>query len=153
MQLCAIFMKLLIDPKLLVLSILLIRFAKPTAFAASSGAGSYLSPTALAATSDGKTLFIACASTNYVLRFDTSRKSVVDSIVVPALPSGLALSANDTRLYVTCAAPEGKVCIIDLANREVVAIVPAGHTAMAPVLSPDGKTPYACRSGEGRVGE
>jgi YVTN family beta-propeller protein len=57
---------------------------------------------------------------------------------------GLALSSDGGRLYVTCAAPSSTVCILDAASGKTVATIPAGHTAMAPVLSPDGKTLYVC---------
>jgi YVTN family beta-propeller protein len=103
-----------------------------------------LSLTALTATSDGKALYLACATSNCVLRFDVARQKVSDSITMPESPSGLVLSTDGRRLYVTCAAAESKVCIIDLANRKIIATIPAGHTAMAPVLSPDGKTLYVC---------
>ncbi|MFZ1072588.1 MAG: c-type cytochrome [Verrucomicrobiia bacterium] len=103
-----------------------------------------LSPTALVASSDGKALYLACATSNCVLCFDVARQKVSDSITMPESPSGLALSANGRRLYVTCAAPESKVCIVDLKRRKIVGTIPVGHTAMAPVISPDAKTLYVC---------
>jgi YVTN family beta-propeller protein len=103
-----------------------------------------LSPTALVASSDGKALYSACATSNCVLCFDVTRQKVSDSIVMLESPSGLALSADGRRLYVTCAAPESKVCIVDLANRKIVGTISVGHTAMSPVVSPDGKTLYVC---------
>ncbi|HWH71499.1 MAG TPA: beta-propeller fold lactonase family protein, partial [Candidatus Sulfotelmatobacter sp.] len=109
-----------------------------------NAAGPYLSPTALAATKDGQTLFIACATGKRVLRFDTASRQVTASIALPAPPSGLALSDDATRLFVTCTAPESQVCIIDIATGKIAATLPAGHTAMAPVLSPDGKTLFVC---------
>ena len=63
---------------------------------------------------------------------------------MPEPPSGLALSADDKRLYVTCAAPESKVCIVDVSKPAIGETILAGYTAMAPVLSPDGKTLYVC---------
>ena len=63
---------------------------------------------------------------------------------MPESPSGLALSADNRRLYVTCAAPESKVCIVDLVGRKIISTIPVGHTAMSPVISPDGKTLYDC---------
>jgi YVTN family beta-propeller protein len=103
-----------------------------------------LSPTAVVASSDGKALYVACATANGVLRFDTTSQKVSDSIAMPESPSGLVLSPDNTRLFVTCAAPESQVCIVDVARRKIVDSIPAGHTAMAPVLSPDGKTLYVC---------
>jgi len=59
-------------------------------------------------------------------------------------PLGLALSPDEGRLFVTCAGPESRVCIVDAAQWKVVATLSAGHTALAPVLSRDGKTLYVC---------
>lgn len=107
-------------------------------------ASDYLSPTALAITKDGKSIFVACYTANRVLRFDTAQGKVVDTINTPAPPSGLTLSADDSTLYVTCASPESKVCIIDTAKEKIIAAIPAGHTARSPVLSPDGRTLCVC---------
>jgi YVTN family beta-propeller protein len=117
----------------------------------------YLSPSALCATRDGKALFMACATANLILSFDTVDRRIVDSIAVPASPSGLALSHDETRLFVTCAAPESKVCILSLCPPEpmhgskalgagfrMVATISTGHTSQAPAPSPDGKTLYVC---------
>jgi YVTN family beta-propeller protein len=56
-------------------------------------------------------------------------------------PSGLCLSADGKRLFVTCASTESRVCVVDA---KIVEQLPAGHTAMSPVLSPDGKTLFVC---------
>ena len=66
------------------------------------------------------------------------------SVSLPLPPTGLAVSPDGTTLYVTCAAPESKVCIVDLKKRKVTGTLAAGHTAMAPVLAQDGQTLYVC---------
>jgi YVTN family beta-propeller protein len=104
----------------------------------------YLSPTALAASSDGTTLFIACATANKVIAFDVASGKIKNTVVVSALPLGLALSPDGKKLYVTCAAPQSSIAVIDTAKFKVVDNISAGHTAMAPVVSPDGKTLYVC---------
>jgi YVTN family beta-propeller protein len=65
---------------------------------------------------------------------------------------GLALSSDDKQLFVTCAAPESRVCIVDVAKRKIVTTIRAGHTAMAPVLGPDGKTLYVCNRFNNSIG-
>ena len=74
--------------------------------AAATGADAWLSPTALVATADSKTLYVACATANRVLCFDSTSRSVSASVPMPQSPSGLALSADQTQLFVTCAGPE-----------------------------------------------
>jgi YVTN family beta-propeller protein len=103
-----------------------------------------LSPTALAASPDGKVLHVACATANSVLFFDTAQRSVSKSIPMPEMPMGLTLSSNGARLFVACAAPESKICEVDTAKGVIVRTLQAGHTAMDPVLGPDGKTLYVC---------
>lgn len=103
-----------------------------------------LSPTALAATLDGATIFIACATADLVVALDPATGKILRTIALPPSPSGLAISADGARLYVTCAAPVSTVCIVDSATGQVVARLPAGHTAMSPVLSPDGRTLHVC---------
>lgn len=103
-----------------------------------------LSPTALAATGDGKAIFVACATANQVLRLDLDMRRVTSSFPMPGAPSGLAISPNGSTLYVTCASPESKVCVVDLFKARIVRQFEAGHTAMAPVLSPDGRTLFVC---------
>jgi len=104
----------------------------------------WLSPTALVSSPDGKTVYVACEGAGSVLCFDTGKGTVSGSIAMPEPPSGLTLSTDGETLYVTCAAPESQVCMVNLVKREIANTIPAGHTAMAPVLSPDGKYLYVC---------
>lgn len=109
-----------------------------------AGADARLSPTTLVASKDGQTLFVACATANGVLQFDTVRQKVSGFVAVPDSPSGLALSADGRQLYVTCAAPESKFCVVDVSKLKIVGTIPVGHTAMAPIVNPDGKFLYIC---------
>ena len=103
-----------------------------------------LSPTALAASPDGKTLFIACGAADRLLVFDLATRRVKNSVKVPDSPTGLVLSADGKMLFVTCAAPESQICVVNTVRARVNDRFPAGHTAMSPVLSPDGKTLFVC---------
>jgi YVTN family beta-propeller protein len=108
---------------------------------AGSSVPEYLSPTVLAATD--KTLFIACATTDRLLCLDLKSRNI-SFISLSLPPSGLVLSADRTKLFVTCAAPESKICIINLKKHKIIDTLPAGHSATAPVLGLDGKTLYVC---------
>jgi YVTN family beta-propeller protein len=105
---------------------------------------SFLSPAALAAAPDAKTIFVACATANQVAEFDPASARVRRVIPVPEPPLGLALSPDGARLFVACAAPESAIAVIDTVKGRVTKVFAAGHTAMAPVLSPDGRTLYVC---------
>jgi YVTN family beta-propeller protein len=112
--------------------------------AAQSSPLAWLSPAALVASPEGTTLYIACATGNRVLVFDLASRKVTRSVQVAPSPTGLCLSADGLRLFVTCAAPTSRVCIVDTAQGRVIGELPAGHTSMAPVLSRDGKTLFVC---------
>ncbi len=111
---------------------------------AQAAAPAYLSPAALAASPEGKTLYVACATAEEVAVFDVASGKVTRRISMPDPPTGLALSADGVRLYVTCAAPASRVAVVDTAAGKVTGTLPAGHTASGPVLSPDGKTLFVC---------
>jgi len=104
----------------------------------------WLSPSTLAATPDGATLFIGCATGQRVLFLDLASRKVTTSVRVPLPPTGLAVSADGKWLYVTCAGPQSQVCVIEVARARVVSQLKAGHTAYAPVLAPGGRTLYVC---------
>lgn len=103
-----------------------------------------LSPSALVATPDGSKVYVACATAGLVKAVDVSNGAVTDSFKVGPNPTGLALSADGNRLFVTCASPKSEIWVLNLKSGKATAKLPAGHTAMAPVLSPDGVTLFVC---------
>jgi cytochrome c peroxidase/sugar lactone lactonase YvrE len=118
--------------------------AAPAAGSGVREKASWLSPAALAAAPDGKTLFIACATAKRIAVFDIHNRKVLRSFAVPETPCGLALTADGSRLFVTCAAPASSVRMLDTASGGTLGSIATGHTAMAPVLSHDEKTLYVC---------
>jgi YVTN family beta-propeller protein len=114
------------------------------ATAALQGTPVPLSPSALAASGNGKSLFVACATGRQVLEMDLAARKISRRIPLPGEASGLALSADGRRLYVTCSAPSSVVAVVDTAQSRVVETIPAGHSAEGPVLSPDGSLLYVC---------
>jgi len=104
----------------------------------------YLSPTALVTDSQGETIYIAEATAKQVAVFDTKTAKVTATISVPAEPTGLALAGDSSLLYVTCGGYKGCVSVIDTRNAKLLRSLPAGHTPIAPVLSPDGRFLYVC---------
>ncbi len=106
--------------------------------------GSYLGPGTLVASRDGSALYVANSDAGQVMLVDLHRGKVIHRIDVPAEPTGLALSPDGTRLFVTCASPQSTVGVIDPRRGELIATIPAGHTAMGPVVTPDGKRLYVC---------
>jgi YVTN family beta-propeller protein len=109
------------------------------------------SPLAVVAHGDGQTLFVACETGHHIAVFDLLSNRVIREIDLPGAPSGVALSRDGNRLYVTCAAPTSRILILDVKQGSLLGLIPGGHTAMAPVLSPDGARLYVCNRFDGDI--
>lgn len=112
--------------------------------ATTAEAATYLGPTTVLASKDGKSLLVANADAKQVAVVDVAGRSVIRSTPVPAEPTGMVLSPDGTKLYVTCAAPTSTVCVIEVASGKVIGSIPAGHTATGAAITPDGKRLYVC---------
>ena len=112
--------------------------ASPPALAA----GQYLGPTDVVASPDHTTLYVMQYDAGRIDAVDVQAGKVVRSIACPAAPTGLAVSADGTKLFITCEGPAGVVCVADAAAGQIVGQIAVGHTPVAPVLSPDGSRLY-----------
>jgi len=110
----------------------------------------YLGPLDVVASADGKSLLVLNADARQIAVVDPGGKPI-RSIDMPATPTGLVLSPDGLKLYVTCAAPEGTVCVLELASGELAKTIPVGHWACGPSISPDGKRLYVCNRFAGDV--
>ena len=112
---------------------------------------SFLSPIALVSDVEGKTLYIAEFTSKKVSVFDIKSGMVKKHISLPDKPSGMVLSPNDSRLYVTGASYSGSVHIIDLHTEKIIGDIAVGHTPYSPVISPDGNMLYVCNRFDNNV--
>lgn len=103
----------------------------------------WLSPHTLVG-GNGNVLYVAAAATEKLVLFDPTTEKVTGQIPLACLPSGMVLSPDGRRLYVTDDSPLGEVYVVDTATRQATLLAKVGHTPNAPVLSPDGKTLYLC---------
>ena len=135
----------MLNPRTAVLVACLAWLAPQAAPAASLPQPGSLSPTALAATPDGKRLFIACATANEVAVFDLASGAVTRRISVPRITlrlSGLARRRSPLRHL--CRAEEQRPRARHRFRQD------AGHASAPatlrppPSLSPDGKTLFVC---------
>jgi len=124
--------------------VLLVSAGFVTTTTAAKAGKSYLSPSAMVADNQTKTLYIAQATAKQVAAFDIAAGRVTKTYSLPDMPSGLALSADRSCLYVTCSSATERVQVVNLQAAKVSNTLPAGHTPTAPVLSLDGKTLYVC---------
>jgi len=111
--------------------------------AAAAGPGPR-SPLALAVNRDGSVLYAAEATGGGIARIDTSSGEVADRIPLGLPVSGLALSPDEKKLFVTAGAAAGRVLEIDAETGRTLRTLPAGHSPTAPVVVPGGKTLCVC---------
>jgi len=130
---------------IVVLSCCVAGWMGPNASAAAPAAAKYLGPASIAATPNGAQLVVACEDAKQVLLVDVAKGQVVAKADLPTVPTGLALDREGKRVYVTCAdAPRSVVAVLELPSLKVVQTIAAGHTAIGPAVSPDGKRLYVC---------
>lgn len=89
-------------------------------------------------------LYVTGTTGRCVLVFDSVTHKVVRKIEFPSDLTGTTVSHDGQTLYVTGGGHEGKVFVVDAQSGSIKKTIPAGHTPVAPVLSPDGKTLYVC---------
>lgn len=104
----------------------------------------WLGPAALAISPDGKILYVAGADARQVLWVHTAYGVVVRRVEVPVPPAGLALTPEGSRLIVVCSAPQSVIEVRAADSGQLLHTLAAGHTATAPVVSPDGNRLYVC---------
>ncbi|MBD3321333.1 MAG: YVTN family beta-propeller repeat-containing protein [Chitinivibrionales bacterium] len=107
----------------------------------------YLSPSEIAVSPDEQTLYVAEKTARRIDFVNATSGAVEKSVAVPKAPSGLAVSHDGARLYVSCYAddrPVGIVSVIATLSGALEKDIPAGHSCRAPVVSPDGSKLYVC---------
>lgn len=106
--------------------------------------GKYLGPSCVVASKDGKSLFVLNQDASQVAVVDVASGKVSRTMAVPADPTGLTISSDGARLYVTSGGPAGKATVVDASSGQASATIAVGHTPVAPAVSPDGKRLYVC---------
>lgn len=104
--------------------------------------GDYHSPTALALSADGRTLYVADQTANAIAFVDTVKGAVAATLGVTD-PRAIVLSADGKVAYVASGS-EDRVHRVDLASRRVVSSAATGRCPVGLALSPDGGTLYVC---------
>jgi len=106
--------------------------------------GMYLGPESMASSRDGQMLYVTFADAKQIAFVDIHNHKVARSISTPAKPTGLTLSPDGRELYITCAAAQSTLLIMDAESGRIKTTIPAGHTACGPIVTPDGKRLYVC---------
>ncbi|MBN1343041.1 MAG: c-type cytochrome [Phycisphaerae bacterium] len=120
--------------------------------AAGASAAEYLSPLALTASKDAKHLYVAAYTGKQLIVVDVAGGKVVSTISLPDRPSGVAISPDGSKLYVTGAEPSGRVHVVEPGAGKCTGQIAVGHTPTAPVITPDGKILFVCNRFNNNVG-
>ncbi len=107
-------------------------------------AADYLSPVAVVVDKAGKTLYVAEHTASQVAVVDLATEKVTKTMKVSGPPTGVVLSPDSAKLYVTWAAPAGGVDVLDAKTGKKLSTIAAGHTPISPTISADGKMLYVC---------
>jgi WD40 repeat protein len=126
------------------LCLVCVSFAAEVSGGPAPSEGNWLAPSSLVASPDQSTLYIGCSRGERLLVMDVQGNRVRNSFKLPGPLSGMTISRDGSRLFVTCAAPESIVCMLDPRTGAELTRITTGHTACSPVLSPDGTTLYVC---------
>ncbi len=103
-----------------------------------------LCPNFIAVSPDGEQLYVACEGENAIAVLSGDNKEHIRLINLPASPNGIVVSKDGKYLIVACGTESGVLCMIDSQSGEIKVTVPAGHTPMSPVMTPDGNSLYVC---------
>ncbi len=97
--------------------------------------GEYISPSFLIIDRNGESLFITEFTANKIAVYDLKNAKPAKEYLLNDSPTGLALSDDESTLFVTAGAENGKLYIIDLTAGVIKDFIPVGHTPNSPVFS------------------
>ncbi len=106
--------------------------------------GKYLGPIDVVASPDQTCLYVVELDAQRIDVLDLATGQVARSMACPESPTGLALSADGSMLYVTCGVSRGMVCVIEASTGNALNTIAVGHSPCAPTLLPDGKHLFVC---------
>lgn len=107
----------------------------------------YLSPNAMAVSPDKKIIYICEQTAKQIDLFSVQSNKVTESFKLPNEPTGIAVSSDGSKLFVTCASerwPNGVVCVVNSSSGDIEKRIPVGHLARSPKLSSDESRLYVC---------
>jgi len=101
------------------------KIAHPTRLPEQATGPRYKTPLNLAASPDGRALYIACEASHTVVVVDTKKLETVDEIEVGGQPNDVAFSPDGSRAFVTNRLDDS-VSVIDVKSRKVIRTIPVG---------------------------
>lgn len=108
-------------------------------------------PAGIAATPDGRRIYVTNAGADSVTVVDVSTRSVLATIPVDRAPRGVAVTPNGERVYVANTESDSLVLIDAATNTIISSSIFAGPTPWALAITPDGRKAYVTNALANRV--
>jgi len=103
-----------------------------------------IAPVAVVANRSGESLYIAEFEAKKVAVIGVASGKVEREISLSMKPTGITVSADGKKLYVTGGGVKGRIETIDIASGKSSGSACVGHSPTSPVLSADGGKLYVC---------
>lgn len=110
----------------------------------------YLSPTGLAVSPDGESLFVAASGADRLLKVDLRSGAVARSVEIPGRPHGVAVSADGATVAVSSRDGD-EVRLVDAASLEVRATMTVAREPLGLALDPDGSRLFVAGATADRI--
>jgi DNA-binding beta-propeller fold protein YncE/mono/diheme cytochrome c family protein len=114
-------------------------------------ADKYLSPTALALNANSSKIYIAEKTAKRIAVLDIKTEKVSKLTDLDTEPTGIAISKDGSKLYVTAGLDFGSVKVINVATGQVTISLNTAYGPISPVLSKDDKKLFVCSQYENKV--
>ncbi len=108
-----------------------------------SAGDKYYSPLDVKVSPNGKSIFVTEKTALQAVKVNRDTRKVEKIYQLPDMPTGLAYSADASKLYITCGEGFGFWCEVEVASGKVSKF-DAGHSPNSPVLSLDGSKLFVC---------
>lgn len=118
-----------------------------------SAFGAYKSPNVVLPSPDGKLIYVLCHDSGEILTVSTDENKIVNTIGVAERATGMCVSEDGAKAYVTSGESQGKIQVVSLTSGLIEKEIKAGHSPNAPIVSKDGKRLFVCNRYTAKITE
>ncbi len=89
---------------------------------------------------NAREIFVTDVTSKLVQVFSIEKATeikLLDEIKLNATPTGITLSDDNKKLFVTCGMEKGELIVIDAVKRQIIKKIAVGHSPMSPVVKGD----------------
>ena len=122
-----------------------------THYAATANTNDYRSPLSIISSDLNKKIYIAEVTSKKITILNAKTKKIENHFKLENEPMGLALSPDNTMIYISCGVSQGIIQQIDVKTGQIITEIEVGHSPIGPQVSPDGKMLYVCNRFDNNV--